>query len=66
MAGLLPPLKPIAIKELHSFLFIDKGHLDVFDGAFVVLDNPSFDRMQLAAGYFINAEILTRTIPGCA
>ena len=38
MAGILPPLKPIAIKERLSILFIEKGHLDVLDGAFVVVD----------------------------
>ncbi len=38
MAGMLPPLKPIAIKERLSILFIEKGHLDVLDGAFVVVD----------------------------
>jgi CRISPR-associated protein Cas1 len=38
MANLLPPLKPIAIKERLSILFIEKGHLDVLDGAFVVVD----------------------------
>ncbi len=38
MAGLLPPLKPFAIKERLSILFIEKGHLDVLDGAFVVVD----------------------------
>lgn len=38
MADLLPPLKPIAIKERLSVLFIEKGHLDVLDGAFVVVD----------------------------
>ncbi|MBZ0070449.1 MAG: type I-E CRISPR-associated endonuclease Cas1e [Gammaproteobacteria bacterium] len=35
---LLPPLKPIPIKERLSVLFIEKGHLDVLDGAFVVVD----------------------------
>jgi CRISPR-associated protein Cas1 len=34
----LPPLKPIAIKERLSVLFIQKGNLDVLDGAFVVVD----------------------------
>ena len=34
----LPPLKPLAIKERLSILFIEKGHLDVLDGAFVVVD----------------------------
>ncbi len=38
MAFLLPPLKPIAIEERLSILFIDRGQLDVLDGAFVVLD----------------------------
>ncbi len=35
---MLPPLKPIPIKERLSILFIEKGHLDVLDGAFVVVD----------------------------
>lgn len=35
---MLPPLKPITIKERLSILFIEKGHLDVLDGAFVVVD----------------------------
>lgn len=38
MADLLPPLKPIPIKERLSILFIEKGQLDVLDGAFVVID----------------------------
>lgn len=38
MAQPLPPLKPIPIKERLSVLFIEKGHLDVLDGAFVVVD----------------------------
>lgn len=37
-APLLPPLKPIPIKERLSILFIEKGNLDVLDGAFVVVD----------------------------
>ncbi len=37
-ANLLPPLKPIAMKERISLLFVEKGHLDVLDGAFVVVD----------------------------
>lgn len=37
-AGQLPPLKPIPIKERLSILFIEKGQLDVLDGAFVVVD----------------------------
>ena len=38
MTSLLPPLKPISIKERLSILSIEKGHLDVLDGAFVVVD----------------------------
>ncbi|MBI4655192.1 MAG: type I-E CRISPR-associated endonuclease Cas1 [Elusimicrobia bacterium] len=34
----LPPLSPITIKERVSLSFIEKGHLDVLDGAFVVVD----------------------------
>jgi CRISP-associated protein Cas1 len=35
---ILPPLKPIPMKDRLSILFIDKGSLDVLDGAFVVVD----------------------------
>jgi CRISPR-associated protein Cas1 len=35
---MLPPLKPIAMKERVSLLFIEKGQIDVQDGAFVVID----------------------------
>lgn len=35
---LLPPLKPIAMKERLSILYIEKGNLDVLNGAFVVVD----------------------------
>lgn len=38
MADVLLPLKPIPIKERLSILFVDKGNLDVLDGAFVVVD----------------------------
>jgi CRISPR-associated protein Cas1 len=34
----LPPLKPIPIKDRVSIIFIEKGQLDVLDGAFVVID----------------------------
>ncbi len=34
----LPPLKPIPIKDRVSVLYIEKGNLDVLDGAFVVVD----------------------------
>ncbi len=35
---MLPPLKPIAMKERISMIFIEKGQIDVLDGAFVVVD----------------------------
>ncbi|MFN5542774.1 MAG: type I-E CRISPR-associated endonuclease Cas1e [Betaproteobacteria bacterium] len=38
MSDLLPPLKPIPIKERLAILYIEKGQLDVLDGAFVVVD----------------------------
>ena len=38
MANILPPLKPIPIKERLSILYIEYGQLDVLDGAFVVVD----------------------------
>ncbi|MCK0506046.1 type I-E CRISPR-associated endonuclease Cas1e [Aromatoleum anaerobium] len=36
---MLPPLKPIPIKERMSIVFVEKGEIDVVDGAFVVVDN---------------------------
>lgn len=41
MTDLLPPLKPIAMKEPISLVFIEKGEIDVLDGAFVVVDQNS-------------------------
>jgi CRISPR-associated protein Cas1 len=38
MADLLPPLKPIPIKDRISIIFVEKGNIDVLDGAFVVVD----------------------------
>jgi len=38
MSDLLPPLKPIAMKERISMIFIEYGQIDVLDGAFVVID----------------------------
>jgi hypothetical protein len=34
----LPPPRPIPIKDRSSILFIERGQLDVIDGAFVVVD----------------------------
>jgi CRISPR-associated protein Cas1 len=38
MSDLLPPLKPIAMKERVTLIFIEYGEIDVIDGAFVVVD----------------------------
>jgi CRISP-associated protein Cas1 len=38
-SGVLPPLKPIPIKERLSIIFIERGEIDVVDGAFVVVDS---------------------------
>ncbi len=38
MSDILPPLKPIAMKERVSILFVERGELDVLDGAFVLVD----------------------------
>ncbi len=46
---MLPPLKPIAVKERLSILFVEKGHLDVLDGAFVVVDKNGV-RTQVPIG----------------
>jgi CRISPR-associated protein Cas1 len=35
---ILPPLKPLPIKERLSILFVERGQLDVLDGAFVLVD----------------------------
>ena len=35
---MLPPPKPIAMKERVSMVFVEKGQIDVKDGAFVVID----------------------------
>ncbi len=35
---ILPPLKPTLMKDRVSVIFIEKGNLDVIDGAFVVVD----------------------------
>jgi len=35
---ILPPLKPVPIKDRISVIYVEKGNLDVIDGAFVVVD----------------------------
>jgi CRISPR-associated protein Cas1 len=34
----LPPLKPLPMKDRVSMIFVEYGHIDVLDGAFVVID----------------------------
>lgn len=38
MSDLLPPLKPLSIKERRSIIYLEKGLLDIKDGAFVLVD----------------------------
>ncbi|MFN5745425.1 MAG: hypothetical protein ACK443_04985 [Methylococcaceae bacterium] len=38
MVNSLPPLKPIPIRDRVSVVFVEKGDIDVLDGAFVVVD----------------------------
>jgi CRISPR-associated protein Cas1 len=46
---MLPPLKPIPMKERISVIFIEKGQVDVLDGAFVVIDEAGV-RTQIPVG----------------
>jgi CRISPR-associated protein Cas1 len=45
----LPPLKPIPIKDRISVLYVERGNLDVLDGAFVVVDKTGV-RTHLPVG----------------
>jgi len=47
--GLLPPLKPLPIKERLSVIFIERGEIDMLDGAFVVVDATGV-RTQIPVG----------------
>ncbi len=38
MSGILPALKPLPIKERLSVIFVERGEVDMLDGAFVVVD----------------------------
>ena len=49
MEPVLPPLKPIPIKDRVSVLYVEKGNLDVLDGAFVVVDKTGV-RTHLPVG----------------
>jgi CRISPR-associated protein Cas1 len=48
-SGLLPAPKPIPIKERVSVVFVEKGEIDVLDGAFVVVDVTGI-RTQIPVG----------------
>lgn len=45
----LPPLKPVPIKDRISVVYVEKGNLDVIDGAFVVVDKSGI-RTQIPIG----------------
>ena len=49
MSNILPDLHPLPIKERISIVFVEKGQLDVIDGAFVVVDKTGI-REQLPIG----------------
>jgi len=49
MEPILPPLKPIPIKDRISVVYVEKGNLDVLDGAFVVVDKTGV-RTHLPVG----------------
>ena len=50
MAGsLLPPLKPLPMKDRVSMIFVQYGQIDVQDGAFVVIDKTGV-RMHIPVG----------------
>lgn len=46
---ILPPLKPLPIKDRISVLYVERGNLDVLDGAFVVVDKTGI-RTHLPIG----------------
>ena len=48
LPGMRPP-KPIPIKDRASILFLDKGQVDVVDGAFVLIDKNGI-RKQIPVG----------------
>ena len=46
---ILPPLKPLPIKDRISVVYVEKGNLDVLNGAFVVVDKTGV-RTHLPVG----------------
>ena len=51
LPGLEPP-KPIPIKDRSSIVFVEKGQIDVIDGAFVVVDVNGV-RTHIPVGGFV-------------
>ena len=73
MADILPPLKPIPIKERLSVLYMEYGQLDVLDGAFVVGGlKTGYGRISLVGGCRVfdagawHASISRGLRPGCS
>jgi hypothetical protein len=50
----LPPPRPIPIRERSSILFIEKGRLDVLDGAFVVVDEAGDKHANTVEGKHVD------------
>jgi CRISP-associated protein Cas1 len=46
----LPPPRPIPLKDRSSIIFIEKGNVDVLDGAFVVSTRMESGRTSRSAG----------------
>lgn len=45
----MPPAEPIMIKDRFTFVFLEKGEIDVIDGAFVLVDKNGI-RIQIPVG----------------
>lgn len=64
--NMLPPLKPIPVKDRISILFLERGNLDVLDGAFVLVDKSGV-RTHIPVGSVacLMLEPGTRVSPYC-
>ncbi|HMV38048.1 MAG TPA: subtype I-E CRISPR-associated endonuclease Cas1, partial [Plasticicumulans sp.] len=64
---MLPPLKPLPMKERVSLVFLRYGELDVIDGAFVLVDGNGV-RKQIPIGAIacVMLEPGTRVSPAAA
>lgn len=51
MSEPLPPLKPLPLKDRVSVVYVEKGNLDVLDGAFVVVDKNGVRTHTLSAAW---------------